>query len=99
MAKGTHIKLTKGTVDAIQANGRDFRVFDSELPGYHVRVRPNGTKTYALKYRYGDRQKSLSIGQHGVLTPDQARVRALELLAQTSQRRRPCDRQKTPTQC
>ncbi len=39
MANEKTIKLTKRTVDAIQSDGTDFYVFDSELIGFGVRVR------------------------------------------------------------
>lgn len=72
-------KVTKRTVDAFKpAADRDLLLWDDELPGFGVRCRPSGAKTYFLKYRTaGGRQRWLTIGAHGPLTPDQARARAL----------------------
>lgn len=72
-------KITKRTVDALQpAAGRDVLVWDDELPGFGVRCRRSGAKVYFLKYRTtGGRQRWLTLGQHGPLTPDAARRKAL----------------------
>ncbi len=76
----TH-KLTKRLIDSQQATGKDYKVFDSEIPGFHLRVKPSGVKSYALKYRSDGRQRNYTIGRHGVITADQARIKARELLA------------------
>ena len=77
-------KLTKRVVDSIPTNGADLKIFDSQVPGFHVRVKPSGSKSYALKYRASGRQRNLTIGRHGVITPDQARSEAFRLLAAIS---------------
>src|SRR6516164_4917892 len=73
------MKITKRTVDAMKPEpGRDVLLWDDELPGFGVRCRPSGAKTYFLKYRtMGGRQRWLTLGAHGPLTPDQARRKAL----------------------
>jgi integrase len=72
-------KVTKRTVDALKpAPGRDQLLWDDELPGFGVRCRPSGAKSYFLKYRtQGGRQRWLTLGAHGPLTPDHARTKAL----------------------
>ena len=72
-------RITKRTVDAIKPDpDGDVLTWDDELPGFGVRCRPSGTKTYFLKYRTaGGRQRWLTLGAHGPLTPDQARTKAL----------------------
>jgi integrase len=72
-------KITKRTVDALKAApGRDVLLWDDELPGFGVRCRASGAKSYFLKYRtQGGRQRWLTLGAHGPLTPDQARAKAL----------------------
>ena len=81
------MKLTKRAIDELlpdNTRGR-YHVWDDQLPGFGVRVSPSGEKRYVLKYRTngGGRnapQKWLTIGAHGVLTPDQARDEAKKLL-------------------
>jgi integrase len=72
-------KVTKRTVDALKPPpDRDSLLWDDELPGFGVRCRPSGAKSYFLKYRtQGGRQRWLTLGAHGPLTPDQARAKAL----------------------
>jgi integrase len=72
-------KISKRSVDALQPEaGRDILLWDDELPGFGVRCRPSGSKVYFLKYRtQGNRQRWLSLGQHGPLTPEAARAKAL----------------------
>ena len=72
-------KVTKRTVDALQpTRGRDVLLWDDDLPGFGVRCRPSGTKVYFLKYRVqGSRQRWLTLGPHGILTPTAARAKAL----------------------
>jgi integrase len=71
-------KISKRTVDALQPNAtRDTFIWDDGLPGFGVRCRPSGQKTYLLKYRAAGNQRWLTLGKHGELTPDQARARAL----------------------
>ena len=53
-------------------------LWDDELPGFGVRCRRSGARVYFLKYRTaGGRQHWLTLGQHGPLTPDAARAKAL----------------------
>ncbi len=73
-------KLTKRTVEALQAKEMDFLVFDDEVMGFGVRVLPTGKKTYLVQYRSGGRTRRVKIGRHGTLTAEQARARAKELL-------------------
>ncbi len=71
-------KITKRTVDALKpAPGRDVLVWDDELPGFGVRCRSSGRKVYFLKYRTeGGRQRWLTLGRHGPITPEAARAKA-----------------------
>ena len=71
-------RVSKRTVDALKpALDRDVLLWDDDLPGFGVRCRPSGAKSYFLKYRtQGGRQRWLTLGLHGPLTPDQARREA-----------------------
>src|SRR5579864_839132 len=76
-------KLTKRIVDTTKpAAGRSVVLWDADLPGFGLRVKPSGRKSYVLQFRNRlGRSRRLTLGAHGVLTPDAARGRARELLA------------------
>lgn len=82
-----HSKLTKRTVDSANARGgRDQWLWDSELKGFGLRVRPSGRKVYVVEYRAGAggrgaQKRRVTIGAHGSpWTPDTARKEAMRLL-------------------
>ena len=72
-------KLTKRTVDAVTAPAEgETWVWDTEIKGFILRVRPSGRKVYAVRYRLGTRQATYTIGTHGSpWAPDTAREKAL----------------------
>ena len=76
-------RLTKRTVEALKSNReRDTFLWDSELRGFGVRVKPSGTKTFIIQYRNQEaRTRRCVIGQYGVLTVEQARDLAQKKLA------------------
>ena len=78
----TGTRITKGTVDRIVADGRDRIYWDGDLEGFGLRVRPSGHKAYVVRFRAGGRTHRVTLGPHGVLTPEAARRRALAVLAE-----------------
>lgn len=69
-------KLNKKVVDAAIPNGRDYVIWDSELPGFGLRVFASGKRSYVLQYRSLGRSRRYTIGLHGVWTPETARLEA-----------------------
>jgi integrase len=70
-------KISKRTVDAITTPEKRQWVWDTELKGFGVAVRPTGTHSYVFNYR--DKHGSLrniTIAKVGTITPDEARKRA-----------------------
>lgn len=60
-------------------NGRsEIIVFDDALPGFGVRVRAGGAKSYVFQYRVGQKQRRLSLGRVGGLSCHKARKLAGE---------------------
>jgi integrase len=87
-------KLTKRQVDATRAEpGRDLFVWDEELPGFGLRVKPTGSKSFVLQYRNrSGRSRRLTLGRFGVLTPEQARRDARLALADITRGGDPAER-------
>jgi integrase len=86
-------KLTKRTVDAQRPGTGDLVVWDDELSGFGLRVKPSGTKSFIIQYRNKNRRsRRLTIGHYGVLTPDQAREDARQLLARVARGADPAER-------
>jgi hypothetical protein len=79
MANG---KITKRAVDALTCPTGKDRVFlwDDALSGFGIAAHRSGKKTYAVQYRRNGRSRRATIGEHGRLTPDQARSEAKKLL-------------------
>jgi integrase len=78
-------KITKTVVDAALPQDREFTVWDSELKGFGVRVRPSGARSYVVVYRpAGEGRRAavrrVTIDAIGKITPDQARTVAKRFL-------------------
>lgn len=84
-------KLTKRVVDALEPKTKDYFVFDEEVMGFGIRVLPSGKKTYLAQYRSGGRTRRVKIGRATVLTPDEARARAKELLGDVAKGENPAE--------
>lgn len=89
MPEKRRVKLDKRTLDRLvhdpSEKNKYTTYWDAELRGFGVRVFPTGVKTFVLFYRTKDRrQRVMTLGRYGVLTPVQARelavVRRTEVL-------------------
>lgn len=71
-------RITKRTVDALRPSSKDVFLWDEDVAGFGVRISPAGHKSYEVQYRIpglGRRgfAKRIVLGEHGVLTPEEAR--------------------------
>lgn len=75
-------RISKRTVDAHSCSAGKDRAFlwDEALAGFGVAVFPNGKKTYVAQFRRHGRSRRVTIGDHGRLTPDEARSEAKKIL-------------------
>jgi len=84
MPRLSHFRINKRFVDALTSE-KDATFRDSDLKGFAVRVKPNGSKTYVVIYKNSEgRTRSLALGQHGKMTADEARKAAKVALGQVA---------------
>lgn len=77
-------KLSKSILDAADIKDKPYFKWCSELPGFGVRIFPNGKKTFYVDYYNQDGQrKRMSIGPFGKLTVEEARKMARITLGDT----------------
>jgi hypothetical protein len=76
--------VNKRSVDAAKPGARDAFIWDDAVVGFGLKVTPSGRKTYVVQYRpagLGRRGtvKRVTLGDHGKLTPNEARREARRL--------------------
>lgn len=84
-------KLSKRTVDAAEAQDKDYFIWDDALPGFGLRVFTTGKRSYVIQYRSMGRTRRYSIGLHGVWTPELARQEAKVQLGRVAKGENPSE--------
>ncbi len=82
-------KLTKRVVDQIVPGDAEAMHWDDGLKGFGLRVWPSGRKVYVVMSRVKGRLRRITIGPHGPITPEQARIRAHEIISEAKAGRDP----------
>ena len=77
-------KLTKRLIDALEPRSDgDLFVWDGELRGFGLRMKPSGAASFLVQYRTPQgRTRRFAFARVGTLTPEEARTKARRLLAQ-----------------
>ncbi len=75
-------KITKRVVDQIEPGPVETVHWDDELRGFGVRVWPTGRKVYIVKCRIKGRQRRITLGTHGPVTAEKARIKAMGILSE-----------------
>jgi hypothetical protein len=73
------VKLTKRSVARLTLpEGLPEAVFnDDQVPGFGLRVRAGGSRTWQFRYKIGDKQRRISIGRYPALPVEKARAIAV----------------------
>jgi integrase len=88
-------KLTKRAVDAAKAAKGELFLWDDELPGFGLRVKATGAKSFLVQYRNANgRSRRLTVGRYGVLTVEEARRQAKLALAEVVKGSDPAENKK-----
>jgi len=75
------IKISKRIVEALEVQDRDVDHFDDDLKGFGVRVRTSGRKTYFVMMRHKCVMRRFTIGSHGAVTAEAARLKAKQIIS------------------
>lgn len=67
-------KLNRKLVEGLDPAPKDLFLWDSEVVGFGVRVRPGGHRGYILQYRFAGRARQYQIGGHGETARERAKV-------------------------
>ena len=76
------MKLTTTSIRSLTLRRqREKTFFDVDLPGFGVRVRSGGSKSFVVQYKFGARHRRLTLGTISGLDLGKARATAKDLLA------------------
>lgn len=78
------LDLNVKKLDALKPTEKRFEVFDESLPGFSVRVTPDGRKTFSIQYRCLGRWRRMTIGSYPTKKLADAREEAREALRKAS---------------
>ena len=81
--QGHAVKLTKATVQklVLPLGKSETLAFDDALPGFGLRIRAGGKRTWIAQYRIGQKQRRVTLGTVETVDADEARKRAKDVLS------------------
>src|SRR5882672_5646322 len=74
--------ISNRSIEALRCPSGADRVFlwDDALAGFGVAAFPSGKKVYVAQFRQNGRSRRMALGEHGRLTPKEARKAAKKVL-------------------
>ncbi len=84
-------RITKRVIDSAKPRDTDYFIWDSDMPGFGLRVMTSGKKSFMVQYRHGGRTRRVTFGRVGIMTPDEARSEARTLLTAAGKGDNPAD--------
>jgi hypothetical protein len=82
------MKLTRKTIAAFEVpvGKSEAIIFDEDLPGFGLRIRAGGKRTWIYQFKVGNQHRRMTLGSAAALSPQEARETAGKLHAQVSPR-------------
>ena len=90
------IAFTDKSLSALKPEADRYEMQDTYCPGLTVRVTPEGRKTFNVKYRYGIKQKRMSLGVYPRMSLAEARAKAMEAMRHVDEGSDPAKRRRQP---
>ena len=84
--KGRRVRLTDAGVGRLKPHTTEYAVWDSDVPGLGVRVRPSGHRSFVWHGRVQGEPVRATVGTAALMTVEDARKRALALSVGTAPR-------------
>lgn len=77
------MRLTKINISKVSVpyGKNEIIQFDDDVPGFGLRIRVGGSRSWIFQYRQGNKQRRLSLGAASAITVADARTRASQLHA------------------
>ena len=85
---GRRVRLTDAGVGRLKPPTTEYMVWDSEVPGLGVRVRPSGHRSFVWHGRADGKPVRASVGPAAFMTVEEARNAALALRREPPRARR-----------
>ena len=85
--KGQRVRLTDAGVGKLKPDTTEYAVWDSEMPGLGVRVRPSGHRSFVWHGRVQGEPVRATVGPAALMTVEDARKGALALRLGTAPRK------------
>ncbi len=73
-------KITKPFVESLTPETKRFRVWDTALPGFYLRVLPSGVKSFVVRYHNNGRNLDYTLGKFPEMTVAAARIAATKAI-------------------
>ena len=73
------IRLSDSNVASLPSNVREYFVWDTQIPGLGVRVRPSGLRAYVYRFRSDGAPRRQTLGSAAALSVNDARRRCHEI--------------------
>jgi integrase len=90
------VKLTERLIKSLQPAAGDLFAWDAALPGFGVRIKPSGRKSYVIQYRTrAGRSRRYTLGSAASYRLEQARAEAREWQVKIARGADPAEERKT----